>query len=72
MRRSLLRVVVFSVLACWAVGFVVLVLYGRKQAWTEDNVRRDGVFLTYELLGQTPEPSRASRLRALQLSLIHI
>lgn len=66
MRRSSLRLVIFSVLVCWAVGFVVLVFYGRSQAWTEDKVRRDGVFLAYELLEQTPEPSRTSRLRTLQ------
>ena len=66
MRRSSLRLVVFSVLACWAIGFVVLVLYGRSQEWTEDKVRRDGVLLAYELLEQTPAPRRASRLRSLQ------
>jgi len=66
MRRSSLRLVFFSVLACWAIGLVVLVLYGRSQAWTEDRVRRDGVFLTYELLEKTPGLDRAKRLRALQ------
>ena len=66
MRRSSLRLVVVSVLACWAFGLVVSLLYGRSQAWTEDKVRRDGVFLAQELLEQTPERSRPERLRALQ------
>ena len=44
----------------------VLLLYGRSQTWTEDKVRRDGVFLAHELLEQTPQPNRAKRLRALQ------
>jgi signal transduction histidine kinase len=34
--------------------------------WTEDKVRRDGVFLAYELLEQTPEQGRVSRLRSIQ------
>ena len=66
MRHSLIRLVTFSVLACWAVGFVALVLYGRSQTWTENKVRRDGVFLAHELLEQTPENVRAKRLRELQ------
>jgi two-component system sensor kinase ParS len=65
MRRSSLRLVVLSVLACWAVTFVVLILYARSQSWTEDNVRRGGVFLAYELLEQTPRLDRAARLRSL-------
>ena len=66
MRRSSLRLVIFSVLACWAVGFVILVLYGRSQEWTEDKVRRDGVFLAYELLEATQPTNRTRRLSELQ------
>ena len=42
MRRSSLRLVVVSVLACWVVGFVVMALYARSRAWTEDGVARAG------------------------------
>ena len=66
MRRSSLRLVVVSVLACWVVGFVVMALYARNQAWTEDGVARAGVLLAHELLEQTPPPERAQRLEALQ------
>ena len=66
MKESLVKLVIFSVLACWAVVVFVLLLYGRSQTWTEDKVRRDGVFLAHELLEQTPQPNRAKRLRALQ------
>lgn len=47
-------------------GIVVLAVYVRSQAWSEDRVRRAGVFLVYELLEETPAPGRAARLRALQ------
>lgn len=66
MRESLVKLVIFSVLACWAVVVFVLLLYSRSQTWTEDKVRRDGVFLAHELIEQTPQPNRAERLRALQ------
>ena len=69
MKESLVKLVIFSVLACWAVVVFVLLLYGRSQTWTEDKVRRDGVFLAHELLEQTPQPNRAKRLRALQNNL---
>ena len=66
MMRSSIRLVVFSVLACWAIGFVVLLFYGSRQAWTEERARQDGVFLAHEMLEQTPEAKRAMRLRELQ------
>ena len=66
MRRSFLRLVVGSVLTCWAVGFVVLFLHSRSQSWTDERARRDGVFLAHEILDREPAPSRAERLRQLQ------
>ena len=66
MRYSLRRLVLLSVLACWMAGIVVLAVYVRSQAWSEDRVRRAGVFLVYELLEERPAPGRAARLRALQ------
>ncbi|MBT8468802.1 MAG: HAMP domain-containing protein [Myxococcales bacterium] len=66
MRRSFLKLIVSSVLLCWAAGFVAMVLYARNQSWLDDRARRDGVFLAYELLDQAPAQSRAERLSELQ------
>ena len=66
MRRSFVRLVVFSVVACWVVGFIVLALYSRSRSWTDERARTDGVFLAYELLEQESPSSRARRLRELQ------
>ncbi|MEM9456722.1 MAG: ATP-binding protein [Myxococcota bacterium] len=66
MRRSFLRLVVGSVLATWAVGFVVLAAYGRSLSWTDRRAQGDGVFLFYELLSQVPVSSRAERLHELR------
>mgnify|MGYP001812623450 CR=1 FL=1 len=66
MRRSFVKLVVSSVLACWAIGLVAMVLYARNQSWTDERARGDGVFLAYELLDQVPAQSRAERLSELQ------
>ena len=66
MRRSSLRLIISSVLAGWAIGGVVLTLYVQSREWTEDKVRRSGVFLAYELLEQTPEIRREKRLQELR------
>ncbi|MEM7437726.1 MAG: ATP-binding protein [Myxococcota bacterium] len=66
MRRSFVRLVIGSVLTCWAIGFVVLVLYARSETWTDERAQRDGVFLVHDLLDQEPAGSRKERLRQLQ------
>lgn len=66
MRRSFVKLIVSSVLACWALGFVAMALYVRNQSWTDERARGDGVFLAYELLDQVPAQSRAERLLELQ------
>ena len=66
MRRSFVKVVVSSVLVCWALGLVAIVLYAREQSWTDARARGDGVFLAYELLGQVPAQRRAERLQELR------
>lgn len=66
MRRSFVRLVIGSVLTCWAVGFVVVALYSRSESWTDERAQRDGVFLAHELLDQEPAPRRADRLRQLE------
>ena len=66
MRRSFVRLVVSSVLVCWAVGLVVMSLYARRQTWTEDEVRRDGVFLLFDMLDETQAADRAQRVQELQ------
>ena len=66
MRRSFVRLVVGSVVASWAVGFVVIYSYARSRSWTDEHARRDGVFLVHEELDQEPAPNRADRLRELQ------
>jgi signal transduction histidine kinase len=58
--------VVVSVLASWAVGFVVIFLYSRSRPWTDEQARSDGVFLVHELLDEERAPNRAGRLRELQ------
>ena len=66
MRYSLRRLVILSVLGCWAAGIVVFGLYMRSQVWSEERVRRAGVFLVHELLEETPALARTERLRSLQ------
>ena len=66
MRRSFLRLIVGSVLVCWAIGFLVLFVYAQGLSWTDHRARRDGVFLFHELLEQTPASSRAERVRELR------
>jgi len=66
MRRSFVKVVVSSVLVCWALAFVAIVLYARNQSWTDARAQGDGVFLAYELLGQVPAQSRVERLQELR------
>jgi two-component system sensor histidine kinase RstB len=65
-RGSFVRLVVSSVLACWALGFVVVFMYAKGQTWTHDEARRDGVFLAYELIDQIPEVDRAERVAELR------
>jgi len=66
MRRSFVKLVVSSVLACWAMAFVAIFLYVRNQSWTNERARGDGVFLAYELLDEVHAQSRAERLQELQ------
>jgi signal transduction histidine kinase len=66
MRRSLLKLVVGSVLACWAMAIVVIVFYSRSLSWTDERAQTDGVFLAYELLNNIPHERRSARLQGLQ------
>jgi signal transduction histidine kinase len=65
-RRSFIRLIVSSVLVCWALGFAVVFFYARSRSWTADDARRDGVFLVHDMLAREPAADRASRLRELQ------
>ena len=66
MRRSFVKLIVGSVLACWAIGFVAMFLYVRNQSWADERARGDGVFLAYELLDPVHAHSRSKRLLELQ------
>ncbi|MEM1414563.1 MAG: ATP-binding protein [Myxococcota bacterium] len=66
MKRSLSRLVVRSVLVCWALSFAVLVSYGVRLAWTEERARRDGVFLVQGMLEELPAAEREARLEELR------
>lgn len=66
MKRSLLRLVVVSVLAAWLASLVVTVVYGYRKEWTETSARRHGVFLAFELLDPLPVAERAQRLDQLE------
>ncbi|MBU0550333.1 HAMP domain-containing protein [Myxococcota bacterium] len=66
MKRSFVRLVVSSVLACWAVGVVVVVWYSLGRSWADDHARGHGVFLAHELLDAVPAPDRADRLATLR------
>ena len=66
MRPSFVRLVIGFVLASWAVGFVVIFLYSRSRPWTDEQARRDGVFLVHDVLEQESRPNRAQRLSELQ------
>lgn len=70
MRLSMIRLVIISVAFCWAIVLVVLGLYLRSQTWTGDEARTYGVHLAYALLEETPETSRAERLRRLQANFV--
>lgn len=65
MRRSFVRLVVGSVLATWALSFVVLFTYAQSTTWTIDDARKRGVVLAHELLDQTPAAERPARLQEL-------
>lgn len=65
MRPSFVRLVVFSVIACWLAGFLVMVAYGRSLSWIDDRARDDGIFLFQELLDETPPEHRAERVEEL-------
>lgn len=66
MRRSFVRLIVSSVLACWAISFAVLVIYVLSRSWTRDQARRAGVYLAHELLDRHPAAERAARLPELR------
>ncbi len=66
MRRSLLKLLVGSVLLTWAVGLALTFLYARGLAWTLERARADGVFLAHELLAREPPTERAERIRRLR------
>jgi signal transduction histidine kinase len=66
MRRSLVKLVVVSVLACWAAGFIAMFLYARSLSWTDERARSDGVFLAHEILERTEAQNRAAKLSELQ------
>lgn len=66
MRRSLIRLVVGSVLFFWILTFVVAQVYSRRQSWSEERARTDGVFLAFELLQKEAAPHRQARLGDLQ------
>ena len=66
MRRSFVRLVVSSVLGCWALGFLVAFIYAMNETWSEEEARADGVFFVRELLEREPAPSRAAKLGELK------
>ncbi len=66
MKRSLSRLVVRSVLVCWAVSFAVIVGYASSQGWTRERAQRDGIFLVRDMLAELPPSEREARLRELR------
>ncbi len=68
MKRSFLRLVVTSVLVCWAIGVVSAGVYTRNASWARDRARGDGVFLAFDLLNQESPRLRPERMRELQPS----
>ncbi len=66
MRPSFVRLVLGSVVAFWAAGFAVGILYVRSRDWTEEDARQDGVFLVHQLLAAEPPERRAQRLLELR------
>jgi signal transduction histidine kinase len=66
MRGSFVRLIVISVLACWAIGIAVVAAYMGRQTWSLDDARTDGVFLVYEMLNQAEPADRAGKLDELQ------
>ena len=66
MKRSLSRLVVRSVLVCWAVSFAVIVGYASSQGWTRERAQRAGIFLVRDMLAELPPSAREARLRELR------
>ncbi len=66
MNRSFVRLVVTSVLVCWAGGFAVLFVHSRSLSWLDERARTDGAFLARDLLRALPPDQRAQRLDELR------
>ena len=66
MRRSLVRLILGSVLVFWVIAFGVMVLYARSQSWTQERARGEGVFLIHELLDSMPAQRRPQALQDLR------
>lgn len=66
MNRSFVRLVVTSVLVCWAGGFAVLFVHSRSLSWVDERARTDGAFLARDLLQAEPPDHRAQRLDELR------
>jgi signal transduction histidine kinase len=66
MRGSFVRLVAGSVVAAWAVSFLVLLSYSRSLSWTEERAQTDGVFLVHQLLDAVPAGQRPHRLDELR------
>ncbi|MEL6543528.1 MAG: ATP-binding protein [Myxococcota bacterium] len=66
MKRSFLRLVISSVLACWVLGFVAAAVYAKSVTWSESRARAAGVFLVFETLNRLPPDQREATLESLR------
>lgn len=62
MRSSLRRLVLSSVLICYAMGIGAVFIYLQTRTWSDEAVRADGAFLVYQLLEATPVHQRQAKL----------
>jgi len=66
MRGSFLKLLVTSVVAFYALGFLVMIIYGHTATWSEANARGRSVFWVYELLDRQPAAKRGKLLRSMK------
>jgi signal transduction histidine kinase len=55
---------VTSILAFYALGFLAMIIYGRTMTWSEADARGRSVFWVYEMLDRQPAAKRGAALRS--------
>lgn len=70
MKRSFLRLVIASVLGCYAVGVLVIAVVALRTSWAEKRVESEGVRLAVRVLEETPQELRQQRLAEMKHEIV--